>query len=256
MKQSLKNVLRPFPSLRSGALAMTHSGQYDIVVVGAGPAGMMAAIRSGQLKKSTALVERNDCPGKKLLLTGKGRCNITQAEFDNRKFIEELGANGKFLFSALSIFGPKETMDFFETFGLKLKTEKNGRVFPLSDRATDVRNALIKALKQNGVKIIFGQDVSGFKIEDKKIEYLELAGKKKIHARNFILAVGGKSYPTTGSTGDWYQKLEKIGHTVITPAPALVPIETGETWIKELQGISLKNIIINLTANDRKTSIG
>ncbi|OGI34529.1 MAG: hypothetical protein A2259_00910 [Candidatus Moranbacteria bacterium RIFOXYA2_FULL_43_15] len=229
---------------------------FDVAVIGGGPAGMMAAIRAGQSGARVALIEKNQTLGKKLFLTGNGRCNITQTGDDIREFIKKIGKNGKFLFSALSIFGPKETMDFFETFGLKLKTEKNGRVFPLSDRATDVRNALIKALKQNGVKIIFGQDVSGFKIEDKKIEYLELAGKKKIHARNFILAVGGKSYPTTGSTGDWYQKLEKIGHTVITPAPALVPIETGETWIKELQGISLKNIIINLTANDRKTSIG
>ena len=237
---------------------MTNKNEenFDVAVIGGGPAWMMAALSASFGGAKVALIEKNQYLGKKLLLTGNGRCNLTQTGCDTREFIEKIGKNGKFLFSALSTFGPKEIMDFFETFGLKLKTEKNGRVFPLSDRATDVRNALMKALEKNGVKIIFGQDVSEFKIKGKKIEYLELAGKKKIYADHFILAAGGKSYPSTGSAGDWYPKLEKMGHTVLAPAPALVPIETGETWIKELQGISLKNITINLSANNRKTAIG
>ncbi|MFZ2881579.1 MAG: aminoacetone oxidase family FAD-binding enzyme, partial [Candidatus Moraniibacteriota bacterium] len=176
---------------------------FDVAVIGGGAAGMMAAISASSDGAKVVLIEKNKTLGKKLLLTGNGRCNIAQAIFETKEFIEKLGRNGKFLFSSLSIFGPKQTLDFFEKLGLKTKIEKNGRVFPLSDRAQDVLSVLEKALKNNGVKIIFNQAVQGFEIKAGKIEYVELENTK-ICANNFILSTGGKSFPATGSSGDGY----------------------------------------------------
>lgn len=228
---------------------------FDVAVIGGGAAGMMAAISASLEGAKVVLIEKNKTLGKKLLLTGNGRCNITQAIFETKEFIEKLGKNGKFLFSSLSVFGPKQTLDFFEKLGLKTKIEKNRRVFPLSDRAQDVLIVLEKALKNNGVKIILNQKVQGFETKAGKIECVELANTK-IYANNFIISTGGKSFPATGSSGDGYVWLEKMGHNIIAPAPALVPIKLGETWIKELQGISLENVGINLIQNNQEIKLG
>ena len=146
---------------------------FDIAVIGGGAAGMTAAISASQNGTRVALIEKNQTLGKKLLLTGNGRCNITQVQYDSHEFIEKIGKNGKFLFSSLSLFGPQKTKEFFENLGLKLKTEKDGRVFPMSDKAQDVLNVLTINLKKNNVKILFNQNILGIQMKDNKIEYAE-----------------------------------------------------------------------------------
>ena len=231
------------------------SEYFDIAVIGGGAAGIMAAIIASQNGTKVVLIEKNQSLGKKLLLTGNGRCNITQANCDTRNFIEKVGKNGKFLFSSLSSFGPKETIEFFVHLGLKVKTEKDGRVFPASNKAQDVLDVLIKALVKNKVKLMFNQNVLGIKMKDGKVECVETENKK-IYATNFILTTGGKSYPATGSTGDGYSWLARIGHKINSPAPALTPVKIKEDWVKDLQGTSLKNVGINLVQNERKINLG
>lgn len=225
--------------------------KFDVAVIGGGPAGMMAAGRSAELGARVVLIEKNKGLGRKLLITGKGRCNITQAEFDDREFIEKLGKNGKFLFSSLNAFGPKKVIEFFEERGLKTKTERGGRVFPVSDKAVDVLNILADYLKKNNVKIMLEQEVLGFNFSKEKIKSVKLKNET-IFADNFILAVGGKTYPITGSTGDGYEWAKEAGHSIIDPYPSLVPIKIKEEWVKELQGLSLKNISINIFQNNKK----
>jgi predicted Rossmann fold flavoprotein len=228
---------------------------FDVAVVGGGAAGMMAAISASFKGLSVVLVEKNQSLGKKLLLTGNGRCNITQAEYSQSEFIQKLGKNGRFLFSSLTAFGPEETMQFFENLGLKVKVEKDGRVFPASNRAEDALKILKKALENNRVEIRLNQNVLGLKIKNKKIEYIKLSNKK-IYAGSFIISTGGKSYPATGSTGDGYAWLEEIGHKVNCPAPALVPVKIKEAYIAELKGISLKNIGLNLAHDNQRIKLG
>lgn len=223
-----------------------------MAVVGGGPAGMMAAGRAAELGAKVVLLEKNQNLGKKLLITGKGRCNITQAEFDDKKFIQKLNnKKGKFLFSALAAFGSEDTIQFFEKHGLQTKIERGGRVFPVADESHDVLDALIKYLKNNKVKIMLGADIESIEMKNNKIAFVKVAGEK-IYANNFILATGGKSYPATGSTGVGYQWAGKMGHTIIEPVPALVPIKTKEDWVNEVQGLSLKNVEIRLIQNNKK----
>ena len=242
---------------------------FDVAVIGGGPAGMLAAIAASQTGARVVLIEKNAALGKKLLLTGNGRCNITQANFSQHDFIAKLGKNGRFLFYYLSVFGPQETMSFFENFGLRLKKEKDGRVFPRSDRAGDVLQTLEKALKKNGVEIKLGRSITALEMQDGKIDHISVVEtsttetrllaslqKEKIQAANFILATGGKSYPATGSTGDGYSWLAAIGHTLVSPAPALAPVRTKETWVKDLQGISLADAGIYLVRNNRRIDLG
>jgi hypothetical protein len=225
--------------------------KFDVAVIGGGPAGMMAAGRTAELGAKVVLIEKNKSLGRKLLITGKGRCNITQAEFDDREFIEKLGKNGKFLFSSLNAFGPRKVIEFFKERGLKTKTERGGRVFPASDKAVDVLNILADYLKKNNVKIVLDQEVLGFDFSKEKIESVKLKNET-IFADNFILAVGGKTYPITGSTGDGYGWAKEAGHVIIEPNPSLVPIKIKEEWVKDLQGLSLRNISINIFQNNKK----
>lgn len=225
--------------------------KFDVAVIGGGAAGMMAAGRAAELGAKVVLIEKNKGLGRKLLITGKGRCNITQAEFDDREFIEKLGKNGKFLFSPLNTFGPRKVIEFFEERGLKTKTERGGRVFPVSDKAVDVLNTLEDYLKKNNVKIMLDQEVLGFNFSKEKIKSVKLKNET-IFADNFILAAGGKTYPITGSTGDGYGWAKEAGHAIIEPNPSLVPIKIKEEWVKDLQGLSLKNISINIFQNNKK----
>ncbi|HAT73971.1 MAG: putative flavoprotein [Candidatus Moranbacteria bacterium GW2011_GWF2_36_839] len=225
--------------------------KFDVVIIGGGASGMMAGILASENGEKVAIIEKNSTIGKKLLLTGNGRCNLTQANFSNREFVEKLGKSGKFLFSGLAIFGPRETQEFFARLELKLKTEKDGRVFPESDKAQDVLDALKKSLKKNGVVVKLNQNVLDFELENAKIVYVKTA-ERKIYAKNFILSTGGKSFPTTGSIGDGYAWLEKMGHTIISPAPALTPIKIKERWVKELPGVSLPNVGIKILQQDKK----
>ncbi|MBU4223939.1 NAD(P)/FAD-dependent oxidoreductase [Patescibacteria group bacterium] len=211
----------------------------------------MAAGRAAELGAKVVLIEKNRSLGKKLLMTGGGRCNISQAEFNDKKFVEKLGKKGQFLLSALSVFGPEETVKFFEEKGLRTKTERGKRIFPASDNARDVLDVLLEYLKKNKVKLSLGQEIAGFNAKKGKIESVKLKNGE-ISARSFVLCTGGKSYPKTGSTGDGYEWAREIGHKIINPAPALAPIETEENWVKDVQGLSLKNVSVALFQNNKK----
>ena len=224
---------------------------YDVAVIGGGPAGMMAAGRAAELHSKVILIEKNNRLGVKLLLTGKGRCNITHAELDNRKLVEEFGKKGDFLFSPFSLFGVKETMDFFEKRGLKLKIERGQRVFPLSNSSKDVLSILIKYLKEGKVDIINNAEVVDIRKDGNHISRILLKGGE-IVANKYIICTGGKSYPLTGSTGSGFRWVKKVGHSVSELNPVLTPIKIKEKWIKDLQGLSLKNVKISVWQGEKK----
>ncbi|MFH0739886.1 MAG: NAD(P)/FAD-dependent oxidoreductase [bacterium] len=225
--------------------------KYDVVVVGGGPAGMMAAIKASEGGLKVVLIEKNSGFGKKLLITGGGRCNITQAEFNDKKFVGALGKKGQFLFSSLSVFGPKQVMDFFEKNGLATKVERGGRVFPVSDKSQNVLHVLLRCLNKNKVKFLLNQEVLGFNVKNGLIESVKLKDKE-ISAKSFILATGGKAYPGTGSTGDGYLWAGKMGHKIIKPMPALAPIETKGNLFKGLAGLTLKNVSVAIFQSNKK----
>ncbi len=212
---------------------------------------MMAAGRAAELGAKVVLIEKNEILGKKLLITGKGRCNFTHNEFDIRKFAEKFGRNGRFLYGALALFGAGEVIDFFESRGVKGKVEQGDRIFPEKGNAQDIVNALVKYLTEGKVSILYNAEVTGFKQESRKISQVLLRGRQ-ISADKYIICAGGKAYPQTGSTGDGYQWAKQFGHTVITPVPALNPVKTSEKWVKELQGLSLKNVSLKLFQNGKK----
>lgn len=222
-----------------------------MAIIGGGPAGIMAAGRAAELGAKVILIEKNQTFGKKLLMTGNGRCNISHAEFNNKKFVEKLGKKGQFLLSALSVFSPEEVIKFFGEKGLPTKIEKDGRIFPVSDKAQDVLRILLKYLNKNKVKLLLNQEVVGFEIKKGRIESVKLA-KGEIMAQSFILCTGGKSYPQTGSTGDGYKWAQKMGHKIINPRPSLTPIKTKENWVSDIQGLSLKNVSVELFQNNKK----
>jgi predicted Rossmann fold flavoprotein len=230
---------------------MKDDNVFDIAVIGGGPAGMIAAGRAAELGVKVVLIEKNEVLGKKLLLTGKGRCNFTHNEFDIRKFAEKYGRNGRFLYKALSVFGVKEVIDFFESRGVKGKVEQGDRIFPENGNVQDILNVLLKYLSEGKVTILYNVEVINFKHEDRKISQVILRDRQII-ADKFIICTGGKSYPQTGSTGDGYHWARQLGHTIIEPVPALNPIKISEKWIKELQGLSLKNISLKLFQNGKK----
>ncbi|MFH1575778.1 MAG: NAD(P)/FAD-dependent oxidoreductase [Candidatus Nealsonbacteria bacterium] len=228
---------------------------FDVAVIGAGPAGLMAAGRAAELGKRVVLLEKNKKPGRKLVITGKGRCNITNAEFDLRKFVENYGKKGQFLFHAFHVFGPQKTIEFFEKFGLKTKIERGKRVFPASDDANDVLKVFIKYLLKGRVKIAYGSEVTDIERKKRHIDKLILKDNEII-ARNYIVCTGGKSYTSTGSTGDGYLWAKKFGHNIEDLMPALVPIKIREKWVGELQGLSLKNVeVAVLQQNKREFSV-
>jgi predicted Rossmann fold flavoprotein len=221
---------------------------------------MMAAIEASKLGAKVALLEKNSGLGRKLLLTGKGRSNITRAEFNPKELAKKYGREGDFLLYPLSVFGVKETLKFFEEHGLKTKIERGKRIFPQSDKAGDVLNVLIQSLKKNNVSILTKAEVGEIFISSEakevlisgnEITELFLKDGRKITAKNYIICTGGKSYPQTGSTGDGYKWLQKLGHTIIKPRPALTPINIKEAWPKEAQGLSLKNVELFVFQNKK-----
>jgi predicted Rossmann fold flavoprotein len=224
--------------------------KFDVAVIGGGPAGIMASCIAAESGAKVVLLERNKTLGKKLLLTGNGRCNITNAELNLRELVKNYN-NGEFLFHAFSVFGPKETLSFFEKLGIKTKIEGNKRVFPANNDAKSVLEALSICLKKNKVQVSFGSEVTDIECKNKKISNLILNNGTVI-AKKYILCTGGKSYPFTGSDGIGYKLAEKMGHTIIKPKPALSPISIKESWIKNLQGISLKNIRLSVFQNGKK----
>ena len=216
---------------------------FDIAIVGAGAAGVMAAIRAGDFKKNIILIEKNASIGRKVLLTGKTRCNITNAA-DMDTFIEAFGREGRFLRSAFYGFFNRDLIDFFRTKGLMMKTERQGRIFPVTDRATSVVEVLEKCLSdKKNIELLYNSRLAEVK---KESEYfgLHVAGKDKIRAKKVIFAMGGASYKVTGSSGDGFVFAKKLGHTIVSLKAALVPLKTKETWVKSLAGLSLRNIRI------------
>ncbi len=227
---------------------------WDVVVIGGGPAGMMAAGTAGINGKKVLLIEKNATLGKKLLITGGGRCNVTNAETDTRKLLEKFDKSGKFLFSAFSQFDTTKALEFFNSRGMATKVENELRVFPVSDKAQSVWNVLSDYMREGKVTIKTYTAVENFVMDKNgKIEAVRIMGDE-IKAKSFVIATGGKSHPETGSTGDGFGWLKTLGHTVIDSAPSLVPVKISEPWVKELSGISLPMVKFSLMQNNYKQS--
>ncbi len=224
---------------------------YDVAVIGGGPAGMMAAGRAAELGAKVVLIEKNEGLGKKLLITGGGRCNVTNETLEPRDFLAKLKGKGKFLFSTFSQHAVKESLTFFNSRGMGTKVENEGRVFPVSDSARSVYDVLHKYMKDHKVDIVTAYPAKGFHARDGMIVGLNTE-KETIVAKSYILATGGTSHPDTGSTGEGFRWLEKIGHTIIQPDAALVPVKIKEKWVRDLSGVSNQNAKLTLMLNGKK----
>lgn len=215
-----------------------------VAVIGGGPAGMMAAATAARCGKKVVLFEKNAFLGKKLLITGKGRCNITN-DADISDFIKNVPVNSSFLYSAFYGFTNRDVVELIESLGVETKVERGGRVFPVSDKAKDVVNALAKYVIDSGAKVA-KIAVSKVLVNDDGTKTVVLADKRGVKCDSVIIATGGASYPLTGSTGDGYRMAKELGHTVTELKPSLVPLVVKEDYISELQGLSLKNVSVTL----------
>lgn len=222
-----------------------------VIVIGGGPAGLMAAAQASLYGNSVTLLEKNPRTGRKLIITGKGRCNITNA-CDNTTFISNVISNPRFLYSAINGFDTSDTVDFFNSLGVETKTERGNRVFPSSDKAMDVADAMLNFARNSGVKIICNTSVQSLIVEDNAVKGVIDADGKKYFADAVIIATGGKSYPLTGSTGDGYRLANEAGHTVTDIIPSLVPLTLKGDESKQMQGLSLRNISVSATCNGKK----
>ena len=222
----------------------------DVIVIGGGPAGMISAISSAQNGDNVTIIEKMDSCGKKLLITGKGRCNITNSA-DLNGFIENTPTNPKFLYGAFSSFTNQDIIDLLEEKGVKTKVERGGRVFPVSDKSKDVLDALLKILKELNVKIMYKKEVKEILVKDGQVEGIKLDDNEVLKCNKVILATGGKSYSVTGSTGDGYIMAKILGHRIIDTKPSLVPLTSNDEVCKKLQGLSLKNVSIKLKNNEK-----
>lgn len=226
--------------------------RYDVIVIGGGASGMMAAGRAGERGKSVLLIEKNADVGKKLDITGGGRCNITNAEFDKHVFLRHYGKAQQFLYSPLSVFGVQDTFDFFTKRGLPLITEARKRAFPETQRAADVTRVMKKYLADNDVEIIAKISVQNLRAENGRVVEA-LTSRGTYSADNFIIATGSVSHPETGSTGDGFKWLARCGHTVNPPTPTIVPIKVRDAWVKEISGVTIANMKINFFCDGKKT---
>ncbi|ERI92952.1 flavoprotein family protein [Clostridiales bacterium oral taxon 876 str. F0540] len=220
-----------------------------VIVIGGGPAGMMAAIAASD-KHDVLLLEKNEKLGKKLFITGKGRCNITNAK-DISEFFNYIPGNPYFLYSPLYSFTNEDTMNFFKSLGVKLKVERGDRVFPASDKSSDIINAFTDELLRKGVNIRLNSSVKEVISENNKVKAVILQDNTVIDGDYFIICTGGVSYPRTGSTGEGMSFAKKLGHKIIRVRPSLVPVIIEEEWIKDLQGLSLKNVELRIVENNK-----
>lgn len=221
----------------------------DVIIIGGGAAGLMAAGMAAKRGLSVKVLERNSRPARKLMITGKGRCNVTNACTLVNDLMDAIPGNARFLYGAFSRFMPYDTMDLFEEMGVPLKIERGNRVFPESDKAVDIVDALVRFAEKNGADIVTDERVTALMTDENGITGV-VTEKGKYFAPNVIVSTGGCSYPLTGSTGDGYILAESVGHTVTDPTPSLVPLETEEAWIKRLQGLSLKNVSLSIRNTD------
>lgn len=222
-----------------------------IVVIGAGAAGLLCAAKSALKGNNVTVIEKMERPARKLMITGKGRCNVTNAAFELEDLISYVPTNPRFLYSAFSNFMPYDTMSLFEELGVPLKIERGNRVFPESDKAVDIVDALVHYCKSSGAQMIRGT-VRAFECDGSKITSVILEDKTKIPCDKVAVCTGGKSYPLTGSTGDGYALAKSVGHTVTEIKPSLVPLVCSNHFIPKLQGLSLKNISISLLENEKE----
>ena len=226
----------------------------NIVIIGGGAAGLKAAISAAYKYKNggaeITVVEKNNRPARKVMITGKGRCNVTNnCDLDN--LIANTPRNPRFLYSAFSSFLPQDTMTFFESVGVPLKTERGNRVFPVSDKAVDIVDALVNTVKANGVRIKNGE-VSAVLTENGKVTGVKLSNGETLPADSVVIATGGASYPVTGSTGDGYRMAKALGHTVTDVSGSLVPMNCHEGFCTRLSGLSLKNVTLSLFEKGKK----
>ena len=220
-----------------------------VIVIGAGPAGIMAAIHASK-KHNVTILDGNDRIGKKLFITGKGRCNVTNSK-DISEFFDYIPGNPHFLYSDLYSYTNEDTMNFFENVGIKLKVERGGRVFPMSDKSSDIIKGLSIGLKESNVQVKLNSKVTNIIYDANKIVGVEINNSTKLYGDYFIIATGGASYPLTGSRGEGQKFAKKLGHTIIELKPSLVPIELNEPWLKDLMGLSLKNISLSILKNNK-----
>ena len=220
-----------------------------VVVIGGGAAGLMAAVIAGREGAKVTLLEKMNYVGKKMGITGKGRCNITNA-CDMSEFIKNTPGNGKFLYGAYERFTNEDLLQLLHDAGLETKVERGGRVFPASDSALDVRNIFMKLMKHYGVDVHLEEPVKKLLVDDSVVTGV-VTDKETYHADAVVIATGGKSYPATGSTGDGYILAAQVGHKITDIRPSLVPIVTEESWVKDLMGLSLRNVELSVVAKNK-----
>ena len=220
-----------------------------VVVIGGGAAGLMAAVIAGREGAKVTLLEKMNYVGKKMGITGKGRCNITNA-CDMSDFIKNTPGNGKFLYGAYERFTNEDLLQLLHDAGLETKVERGGRVFPASDSALDVRNTFMKLMKHYGVDVHLEEPVKKLLVDDGVVTGV-VTDRETYHADAVVIATGGKSYPATGSTGDGYMLAAQVGHKITDIRPSLVPIVTEESWVKDLMGLSLRNVELSVVAKNK-----
>ena len=221
----------------------------EVIIIGGGASGAFASIISARMGRKVILFEKNERIGRKLRITGKGRCNLTN-NCTNDELMNNIPVNPRFLYSAFSSFSPQDTMDFFESLGVPLKTERGRRVFPVSDNANDIADALEKEMKKCGVKVVH-ETVRHILTDDNICTGVITSSGKEYNAESVLIATGGKSYPATGSTGDGYTLANELGHTVTNICPSLVPLVIKEKCCSEMMGLSLRNVCLSLFDYDK-----
>ena len=229
---------------------------YDVIIIGGGPSGLMAAIAAGEIGKKVLLLEKGTKLGKKLAISGGGRCNVTN-RLSQEEIVKHIPGNGRFLYSPFSVFNNEDIITFFENLGVELKEEDHGRMFPVSNRAQDVVDTLIRQLEKLRVEVLFERPVAKLLMNEERIQGVRLKSGEEIMSKSVVLAVGGKAVPQTGSTGDGYPWAQKAGHTITTLYPTEVPLLSDERFIKskELQGLALRDVAVSVLNKKGKVLI-